>query len=66
MSYTPHQQRVVDEKRELGLKIKGLDTFITSNAMFITLSKTEQDLMTAQRAMMKAYSTILSARISLF
>lgn len=64
--YTPHQERVVSEQRDLSMKITGLDSFIDNNGIFITLSETEQDLMKAQRAMMKAYSSILLARINLF
>lgn len=62
----PHQQRVVDEKTELGVKIEALSKFIDENPVFDTLDPVEQDLLVAQHAVMWAYSNILSDRIEAF
>lgn len=62
----PHQQRVYEEKGELDAKLRGLTSFIESHPVFPTLPEDEQDRMIRQRAIMTAYSALLSGRIAAF
>lgn len=66
MTYLPHQQRVVDEKRELDDKAKKLTDFICANPMFKTLDKDEQHRLKEQYFVMGQYSEILGRRIAAF
>lgn len=67
MSLLPHQQRVVDEKKELDDKILKLDTFIKNEqGPFISLSTEEQDRLRRQFTAMKSYTDILDERIQAF
>lgn len=60
-----HQQRVVDEKRELDEKISKLEPFIKSNK-FDSLSMEERSLLRAQLLAMQSYTEILLKRIAFF
>ena len=62
----PHQQRVVDEKKELDEKANKLVDFISNSPTFETLTHTEQELLKNQQEIMWQYSEILGKRISLF
>lgn len=63
----PHQQRVVEEHRELNEKIDKLGEFIVNKpGVFLQLPWEEQDLMHRQYAAMRAYSDILVERIAGF
>lgn len=63
----PHQQRVVDEHRELNDKIDKLGAFIVNKpSVFLQLPWEEQDLLHRQHAAMQAYSDILVERIAGF
>lgn len=62
----PHQQRVIDEKRELDEKLTKLGDFIDGNAFFATLPASEQMDLKSQRTVMQTYSCILSDRIARF
>lgn len=62
----PHQQRVVDEKAELAIKIEKLDDFIQRNPLFLSLDGYEQARLKHQRAVMTEYSAILGERIAAF
>jgi hypothetical protein len=59
----PHQQRVVDEKSELDVKIVALTAFIYGNPLHAGLDMDEQDRLAAQLSVMAEYSDILAARI---
>lgn len=61
----PHQQRVVDEKKELDTKWLALTAFTTSD-IFNSLSEYERGLLRDQAAVMKTYSDILAERITTF
>jgi len=61
----PHQQRVVDEKEQLDIKIDALKVFF-SNPIFLGLDEVEQDRLHCQYQIMKAYSAILASRIKAF
>jgi hypothetical protein len=61
----PHQQRVVEEKRELDEKIEKLDAFIKGE-LFKTLPSDECSRLARQRVAMLDYSRILEARIEAF
>ena len=64
--YLPHQQRVVAERDELLIKCNALGRFILFNPAFSFLSKSEQDLLRKQRAIMEQYLDTLEARITAF
>lgn len=61
----PHEQRVVDECKELIDKAYKLSIFI-SGEMFMSLSDNEKTLMRAQLDVMLKYVDILEERIELF
>lgn len=62
---TDYQQRVIDEKRELDLKLSKLVDFLSSK-IFKDLPKEDKKLLKSQTAEMKKYSEILDKRIALF
>lgn len=66
MELQPHQQRVVEEKKELDVKIKALQTFIERNEMFYNMSPEEMSDMRRQLCTMETYSQILQRRINRF
>ena len=61
----PHEQRVVDEKIELDAKLYKLGQFM-KGAIFEILHEAEQQRLTKQAEIMKAYSGILGERIAAF
>ncbi|MGL4265202.1 MAG: crAss001_48 related protein [Afipia sp.] len=63
--FAPHQQRVVDEKRELDERIKKLTAFY-STSIFHGLPESEQSRLLRQGVAMRAYSEILGERIAAF
>lgn len=62
---TDYQQRVLDEKVELDLKLERLETFLKGEK-FKTLDGAEKDRMQRQAAIMRAYSSLLKERIDAF
>ena len=62
-SYPPHQQRVVDEAKELMIKIEALTNFIINNSIFHSLSENEQSRLRRQLIVMIDYHDILEERI---
>jgi hypothetical protein len=61
----PHQQRVVDEKRELDEKLSKLSSFGTT-PLFASLPADEQGRLNRQHSVMEEYSRILGERIAAF
>ena len=61
----PHQQRVLDEKRELDERIKKLSGFF-STPTFHDLQGPERSRLSRQRRAMTPYSNILGERIAAF
>ena len=61
----PHQQRVVDEKKELDAKLEKLMAFIRG-PIFQTLESGEQERLTRQSKLMDQYSGVLAERIEVF
>lgn len=61
-----HQQRVLDEKRELDERLSKLDAFILDNPLYRQLPTSEQDRMARQSKAMAAYSGVLAERIEAF
>lgn len=59
------QQRVVDEAKELELKVVALFSFIQGK-VFLTLEEQDQTMLTAQYEAMRAYLAVLKARIERF
>lgn len=62
----PHQQRVLDEKQDLDIRITKLDEFIQRNALFRQLESAEQSRMRRQLDVMRELSVILGERIVSF
>ena len=63
----PHQQRVVDEKRELDDKLQKLTSFISSEKFTtIVQDEAERGRLVCQEETMKDYSAILAERIAAF
>ena len=65
-SLPPHQQRVLDEKQDLDLRIARLDEFMRRNPTFTTLDAPERDRLEIQLDVMRDYSGILGERIANF
>jgi len=65
MSMQPHQQRVVDEKRELDEKLTKLDAFGRTE-LFASLPADEQGRLNSQHSLMERYSAVLGERIAAF
>ncbi|MDH1476770.1 hypothetical protein N5F13_19915 [Comamonas thiooxydans] len=61
-----HQQRVLDEKQDLDIRITKLDEFIQRNALFRQLESAEQSRMRRQLDVMRELSVILGERIASF
>lgn len=61
-----HQQRVLDEKQELDLRITKLDEFIQRNLLFSNLPEAERARMKRQADVMFELSSILGERIANF
>jgi len=66
MIMLPHQQRVVDEKNELDVKVNALSKFISENPLFKTLDDAERTRLRKQLGFMQGYSTMLDERITAF
>lgn len=65
--YLPHQQRVVDEKRELDEKIQKLTAFVYSEKLTsVVKDDDERRRLLQQDELMRQYSRILSERIANF
>jgi len=65
-SLKPHEQRVVDEKDELGVKLNALYAFIKDSPIFKELPGMDQGLLDKQYDAMTVYYTILEHRIAKF
>ncbi|MCO4240827.1 hypothetical protein ACFOW3_13325 [Acidovorax facilis] len=65
-THPPHQQRVLDEKRELDERLSKLDAFILDNPLFTKLPPDEQERLAQQSKAMAVYSGILDERIACF
>lgn len=59
------QMRVVEEKKELDIKIEGLSKFIKGD-FFSSLDRSEQVRMAIQSGLMRNYSDVLQERINNF
>lgn len=61
----PHQQRVVDEKAELDVKLEALRAFLRGS-LFETLNVSERSRLRKQAEIMNQYSQVLAQRIAHF
>ena len=61
----PHQQRVVDEKTELDLKLGKLRIFL-NGPLYPTLDEAERTRLIEQANHMNGYSAVLGQRIAAF
>lgn len=63
----PHQQRVVEEKRELDEKLQKLKAFISSASFTaIVQDEAERGRLVCQEKIMNDYSAVLGERIAAF
>ena len=62
----PHQQRVVEEYKELKDKTTKLGAFILDNPIYLFLDKIEQEDMKKQYSAMCIYCDALESRIKRF
>lgn len=62
----PWQQRVVDERRDLGYKVVKLAEFIITGTEFTKLDPAEQERLRKQERAMEDYAHILDERIAAF
>lgn len=60
-----HQQRVIDEHRDLTIKLNKLREFIKT-PFFASLAQAEQIRLRYQSQFMEGYATVLSDRITAF
>ena len=63
---TDYQKRVLQEKEELDLKIKNLQSFMETNEIFPTLNEFEKRDLGEQLNVMRHYSLVLQSRINRF
>lgn len=63
--FEPWQQRVMDEKEELDIKIQKLKEFRESE-VFVALDRYERDLLKCQQLHMEIYALILENRVKHF
>lgn len=63
-----HEERVIEEKKELDIKITKLDAFChnADNVTYKSLAIKDQDLLEQQFTIMQQYSLILGQRIARF
>ncbi len=62
----PHEQRVVDEKADLDVKLTALQKFIETSPIFQQLSALDKELLEDQAMHMFHYSNTLRLRITRF
>ena len=62
----PHQQRVIDEANDLGVKIKALDNFLLVNPIYEKLPVDEKSRLLTQFGLMQSYFQILKERVDAF
>jgi hypothetical protein len=63
--YKPHEQRVIDEAKELNTKLSALRTFQLED-FFDTLAAEDQALLMMQEMAMQNYLSILHRRVERF
>lgn len=67
MLYAPHQLRVIEEQKELQIKLDALTNFIDSdNFTKVVTDEDERYLMIDQETHMKRYNRVLLKRIKNF
>lgn len=64
--FAPHQQRVIDERKELNDKVMKLNIFVGESPIFETLNIDEQNDLRNQLDVMFQYQELLDSRISRF
>lgn len=61
----PHEERVVQEKKDLDEKLTKLQTFV-DGPVFSQIAPQDRDLLLRQRSHMRKYSEVLGLRIARF
>lgn len=64
--YQPHEQRMIEELKELSERAASLQVFINTNPLAKKLPSEDLDIMCVQLDAMKAYQTALEFRINKF
>lgn len=64
--YAPHEQRVIEEYKELSLKTLALCDFIYDSPIFLGLDIPERDRLKKQYGFMCEYQSVLQERINNF
>lgn len=62
----PHQQRVVDEKTDLDIKLSALNSFMNGDKFHVLCDEPERIRLIEQSNAMTKYSKILGERIACF
>lgn len=62
----PHEQRVIEESKELSVKVEKLGLFINESPIFASLHDSEKQRLSSQLLAMKYYYSILVERIENF
>ena len=65
-SELPHQQRVIEEANELGIKLTALNKFIYGSTFYLSLDISEQEILTKQSGIMLSYFEVLKERVEAF
>lgn len=65
MNFAPHEQRVIDEHRDLTVRMNKLGDFFSSQ-VFAGLPEVDRALLRAQHGCMLGYAGVLEARINRF
>lgn len=61
-----YQQRVVDEKIMLDMKLENLEQYINGSSNFASLPEDERTRLRKQAGFMRGYSDVLAERIAAF
>ena len=64
--WAPHQERVIDERVDLNIKLDNLTAFIEGNPIFKSLPDDERRRLNRQFDLMAEYSSVLTQRINAF
>lgn len=62
----PHQLRVFEEKKELDIKLKLLDRFMSGESFHVVCNEDERIRLIRQSNAMQEYSRVLGERIAAF
>ncbi len=61
----PHVQRMIEEYKELNIRLTNLDNFIETNPMFDVIEEAKRGLLLKQRDNMREFTVILGECLKL-